>query len=144
MSGALPLLPAINKLMDEVMSPPSFSDGDDGAEDPLAREAAMLASAKKLTLFTAGAASQKYMAALVDQQEVMADIADIVMEVYALESALLRARKLGGGGIASAMTQIYAARAFAVAEQAARRILAAVAEGDTFRIQLAIVRRLVK
>ena len=149
MAGQLPLLPAINKLMDEVMAPPSFNESDAGAEDMLAREAGLLASAKKLALFAAGAASQKYMTGLADQQEVMADIADITMEVYALESALLRTRKLvtgkfGGSSIATAMTQIYAARAFGIIEQAARRILAAVAEGDTLRIQLAILRRLVK
>jgi alkylation response protein AidB-like acyl-CoA dehydrogenase len=144
MSGQLPLLPAINKLMDEVMAPPSFGDSDEGADDPLAREAGLLASAKKLALFTAGAASQKYMTGLIDQQEVMADIADITMEVYALESALLRARKLGGNRIATAMTQLYASRAFGVIEQSARRIVAAVAEGDTLRIQLAILRRLTK
>jgi len=149
-SGQLPLLPAINKLMDEVMAPPSFSDADSGPEDPLAREAAMLASAKKLALFTAGAASQKYMTALADQQEVMADLADIIMEVYALESALLRVRKLNASpnnsaaGNAISMTQIYAAHAFTVIERAARRIVAAVAEGDTLRVQLAILRRLVK
>jgi alkylation response protein AidB-like acyl-CoA dehydrogenase len=148
MSGQLPLLPAINKLMDEVMAPPSFSKSDSD-EEPLAREAALLAAAKKLALFTAGAASQKYMNALAEQQEIMADIADIVMEVYALESALLRARKLISAGsnqaaTAAAMTQIYAAKAFAIVEQAARRILAAVAEGDALRIQLAILRRLSK
>jgi len=144
MSGALPLLPAITKLMDEVMAAPSFSDADSGIDDPLAREAAMLASAKKMALFTAGAASQKYMTGLADQQEVMADIADIVMEVYALESALLRAHKLGGKSTAAAMTQIYASQALAVVERAARRVIAAVAEGDTVRIQLAILRRLAK
>jgi len=154
MSGQLPLLPAINKLMDEVMAPPTFDDADSGPEDPLAREIALLDSAKKLALFTAGAASQKYMTALADQQEIMAEIADIVMEVYALESALLRARKLeahqpGNDRIATAqtaiaMTQIYAAHAFAIVEQAARRVLAAVADGDTLRIQLAILRRLAK
>src|SRR5271168_2441949 len=150
MSGQLPLLPAINKLMDEVMSPPSFSDAYSGPEDPLARESAMLASAKKLALFTAGAASQKYMTALADQQEVMADLADIIMEVYALESALLRVRKLNASpnnsaaGNAISMTQIYAAHAFTVIERAARRIVAAVAEGDTLRVQLAILRRLLK
>jgi alkylation response protein AidB-like acyl-CoA dehydrogenase len=144
MSGQLPLLPAINKLMDEVMSPPCFDASDSGEEDPLAREAGLLTSAKKLALFTAGAASQKYMTALADQQEVMAGIADIVMEVYAMESALLRASKLRGNKTANAMTRIYAAQALAVVEQAARRIMAAVAEGDTLRIQLAILRRLVK
>ena len=144
MSGQLPLLPAINKLMDEVMAPPSFDGADESDDDPLAREAGLLAAAKKLALFTAGAASQKYMTGLADQQEVMADIADITMEVYAVESALLRARKLGGNSNATAMTQLYTAHAFDVIEQAARRIIAAVAEGDTLRIQLAILRRLAK
>jgi hypothetical protein len=127
-----------------VMAPPSFGDLAEDEEDPLAREAGLLASAKKLALFTAGVASQKYMTGLADQQEIMAEIADITMEVYALESALLRARKLGGSSIATTMTQIYAAHAFGVIEQAARRIIAAVAEGDTLRIQLAILRRLAK
>jgi butyryl-CoA dehydrogenase len=144
MSGQLPLLPAIQKLMDEVMAPPSFGDLEDGGDDPLAREAGLLASAKKLALFAAGAASQKYMNGLAEQQEVMAEIADITMEVYALESALLRARKLGAGSIAASMTQLYAAHAFGAIEQAARRVVAAVAEGDTLRIQLAILRRLAK
>lgn len=149
MSGQLPLLPAIKALMDEVMAPPSFNDLSSAADDALAREAAMLAAGRKIALFTAGAASQKYMAALADQQEIMADIANIVAEVYALESALLRARKLAAGktnsaAIPQAMTQIYAEHAFDVIESAARRVLAAVAEGDMLRTQLAILRRLVK
>jgi alkylation response protein AidB-like acyl-CoA dehydrogenase len=146
MSGQLALLPAIKQLMDEVMAPPAFGGGEDDS-DPLAREAAMLANAKKLALFTAGSASQRYMTALAEQQEVMADLADIIIEVYALESALLRARKLAGqpgGAIANAMVQIYAAHAFATVESAALRVLAAVAEGDMLRTQLAILRRLAK
>src|SRR5271170_2289761 len=63
MSGQLPLLPAIKQLMDELMSPPSFSTGEVD-DDPLAREARMLTNAKKLALFASGAASQKYMNAL--------------------------------------------------------------------------------
>ena len=94
MAGQLPLMAAIKKLMDEVLEPPSFEDDTDHSADPLYAEAQMLAGAKKLALFTAGAASQKYMNALADQQEVMADLADIIIQVYALESALLRARKL--------------------------------------------------
>jgi alkylation response protein AidB-like acyl-CoA dehydrogenase len=146
MTGQLPLLPAIKQLMDEIMSPPALGGGEDDS-DPLAREAAMLANAKKLALFSAGSASQRYMATLADQQEVMADLADIIMEVYALESALLRARKLSGqpgAATANAMVQIYAAKAFATIESAALRVLAAVSEGDMLRTQLAIFRRLVK
>jgi butyryl-CoA dehydrogenase len=132
--------------MDEIMAPPAFGGIEDDS-DPLAREASMLANAKKLALFTAGSASQRFMTALTDQQEVMADLADIIMEVYALESALLRARKLAGhpgSASATAMVQIYAARAFATVESAALRVLAAVAEGDMLRTQLAILRRLSK
>jgi butyryl-CoA dehydrogenase len=148
LSGQLPLLPAIKKLMDEVMQPPSFDSGSDSNE-PLAREADVLASAKKLALFAAGVASQRFMAALQDQQEVMADLADMIAQVYALESALLRARKLAAAGkgsaeVAAAMTGLLAEETMALAEQASRRVLAACAEGDLLRTQLAILRRLAK
>ena len=148
LSGQLPLLPAIKKLMDEVMQPPSFDSGADAGE-LLAREGEALASAKKIALFAAGVASQRFMAALQDQQEVMADLADIIMQVYALESALLRARKLAGAGhgaaeAAAAMTGLLADETIALAEQAARRVLAACAEGDLLRTQLSILRRLAR
>jgi alkylation response protein AidB-like acyl-CoA dehydrogenase len=148
MSGQLPLLAAIKQLMDELMSPPSFSESD-GEDDPLAREAQMLANAKKLALFTSGSASQKYMNGLADQQEVMAALADIILEVYALDSALARARKLAAAKskhavLAADITRLYAATAFHIIESAARQVIAAVAEGDMLRTQLAIFRRLVK
>jgi adenine/guanine phosphoribosyltransferase-like PRPP-binding protein len=89
------------------------------------------------------------MAALAEQQEVMADLADIIIQVYALESALLRARKLiqskhALAKPAEAMVHLYAAKAMDIVELASRRIVAAVAEGDTLRVQLAIARRLAK
>ncbi len=62
----------------------------------------MLEAVKKIGLFAAGVASQRYMAALQDQQEVMADLADIITQVFALESALLRARKLAAAGKSTA------------------------------------------
>jgi len=148
LSGKLPLLPAIKKLMDEVTQPPSFGTGADAGE-VLAREAEVLAAAKKIALFSAGVASQRFMAALQDQQEVMADLADIIMQVYGLESALLRARKIAGTGrgsseVAAAMTGLLAEETMGLAEQAARRVLAACAEGDLLRTQLAILRRLAR
>jgi alkylation response protein AidB-like acyl-CoA dehydrogenase len=148
MSGELPLLGAIKKLMDEVMQPPSFDGGGDVGER-LAHEAEVLAAVKKMSLFAAGVASQRFMTALQDQQEVMADLADMIAEVYALESALLRARKLGSSrkiaaDTAAAMTGLLADEALTVAEPAAKRVLAASAEGDTLRTQLAILRRLAK
>jgi butyryl-CoA dehydrogenase len=146
LSGKLPLLPAIKKLMDEVMQPPSFDSGSDEGE-LLARETEALASAKKIALFSAGVASQRFMTGLQEQQEVMADLAAIIMQVYALESTLLRARKLAIAGkssakVASAMTGLLADETMALAEQAAKRVLAACSEGDLLRTQLAILRRL--
>jgi hypothetical protein len=138
------------------MSPPSPSF-DDAEPDALAREAQILANAKKLALLAAGAASQKYMNNLADQQEIMADIADMLIEIYAVESAILRARKNSGahvplsaakGNVGKNLgvlaTQYYTAHAMTIIEPAARRVLAAVAEGDMLRTQLAILRRLVK
>ena len=128
------------------MEPPSF-DGDDESDDPLAPEAALLANLKKVALFCSGAATQKYMQALQEQQEIMGDLADMTMQVFALESALLRARKLGSqpqAKTAHAMVKLFAADALAGMDKAARRVLAAVAEGDMLRTQLAILRRLLK
>jgi len=145
-SGQLPLLGAIKKLMDEVMQPPSFDAGGDAGE-LLAREAEVLAAVKKIALFAAGVASQRFMTALQEQQEVMADLADIITQVYALESSLLRARKLAGrsaGDVAAAMTGLLADETMGLAQCAARRVLAACAEGDLLRTQLALLRRLAR
>jgi hypothetical protein len=131
-----------------VTAPPSFDDAA-GSDDPLANEVELLANAKKIALFAAGAASQKYMAALADEQEVMGELADILIQVYSFESALLRAQKLGASGTASAglagsIAKVHAEHCFSAIETAARRVLAAVAEGDMLRTQLAIFRRLSK
>ena len=140
---------AIKTLMDEVMAGPAEKEEREGA---LAEEFGLLASAKKLSLFVAGAATQKYMAAIADEQEVMAAIADMIIEVFVMESALLRAEKIGarktGSGpnkeVAVAIARIYAAKAMEAVELSARRVIAAVAEGDMLRTQLTILRRLAK
>src|SRR5215469_16951644 len=147
MSGQLPLLPAIKRLMDEVLSGPSTGDEFEGA---LAEEQKLVAQAKKLGLFAAGAATQKYMQAIQDQQEIMGAIADMTIETYALESAVLRAQKLveakgeREAALAVAMTRVYLAQAMEKIESAARKVIAAVAEGDMLRTQFAILRRLAK
>ena len=147
MSGQLPLMPAIKKLMDEVLAGPSSGEEIDG---PLAEERKLVLQAKKLGLFAAGAATQKYMQAIQDQQEIMGAIADMVIESYAMESAVLRAQKIAssqGGSAAAlpiAMTRVYLSQAMERIEAAARKIIAAVADGDMLRTQLAILRRLAK
>jgi alkylation response protein AidB-like acyl-CoA dehydrogenase len=147
MSGQLPLMPAIKKLMDEVLSGPSLSEDFEG---PLAGERKLVMSAKKLGLFVAGAATQKYMQTIQDQQEVMGAIADMVIETYAMESAVLRAQKIAehnGEAAASlpiAMTRVYLSQAMEKVEAAAKKVISAVADGDMLRTQLAILRRLAK
>jgi len=146
LAGKLPLLAAIQKVVDEVMSSPGSGEESEG---PLAGVHKLLANAKKLGLFAAGAASQKYMQALVDQQEVMGALADCITEVYALESALLRAEKLLASGASAAkqaviLTQYYAVKAFQTVELASRKVIAAVAEGDMIRTQMAMLRKLAK
>jgi butyryl-CoA dehydrogenase len=147
MSGQLPLMPAIKKLMDEVLSGPSQGEDIEGA---LAEERKLVSQAKKLGLFVAGAANQKYMQAIQDQQEVMGAIADMVIETYAMESAVLRAQKISetkgeaAAALPVAMARVYLSQAMEKVEAAAKKIIAAVADGDMLRTQLAIVRRLSK
>ena len=147
MSGKLPLMPAIKKLMDEVLSGPAVGEELEGA---LAAERQMVANMKKVGLLVAGAASQKYMTQLADQQEILAALADIIIEAYAAESAVLRAQKMvasqgeAAGANAVRMAQVYLEKAFAVVEQSARKVIAAVAEGDMLRTQMTILRRLAK
>ena len=147
MSGQLPLMPAIKKLMDEVVAGPV---GGEDREGPLSEERKLVAQAKKLSLFAAGSATQKYMQALENQQEILGAIADMVIEVYAMESAVLRAQKIAerqgqsAAGLPIAMTRVYLSSAMEKVEANARKIIAAVAEGDMLRTQLAILRRLAK
>jgi butyryl-CoA dehydrogenase len=147
-AGKLPLLAAIKRVMDEVMEPPSF-DAAASSGEPLTREAEILSKTRRIALFAAGVASQRFMTGLEEQQEIMADLADMISHVYALESALLRARKLAAAGrntaeAAAAMTGLLADETMALAEQASRRVLAACGEGDALMTQLAILRRLAR
>ncbi len=143
MSGKLALMPAIKSIMDEVMSGPGEKEEREGA---LAAEYNLLAAAKKLTLFVAGSATQKYMQKIADEQEVMGALADMIIAVYTMESAILRAEKIGtsDSSIPTAMARLYAARAIETIEKSARMVIAAVAEGDMARTQFAILRRLAR
>jgi alkylation response protein AidB-like acyl-CoA dehydrogenase len=147
MTGQLPLMPAIKKLMDEVLSGPSLAEELEGA---LPEERRLVGQAKKLGLFASGAATQKYMQAIQDQQEIMGAIADMTIETYAMESAVLRAQKIveakgeAAAALPIAMTRVYLSLAFEKVESAAKKVIAAVADGDMLRTQLAILRRLTK
>jgi alkylation response protein AidB-like acyl-CoA dehydrogenase len=146
MSGKLPLMAAIKKLMDEIMSGPSMEE----TEGPLSEERRVVANAKKIALFTAGIAMQKYMMALKDRQEVLAAIADIVIETYAMDSCLLRAQKIlatqgeAAARLPVAMSQIYMNYATDKIAGWGKKVIADVAEGDMLRTYMTILRRLTK
>src|ERR1700693_4311054 len=128
MSGQLPLMPAIKKLMDEVLSGPSVGEELDGL---LTEERKVVGQAKKLGLFAAGAATQKYMQAIQDQQEIIGAIADMTIESYAMESAVLRAQKIAetkgeaAAAVPIAMTRVYLTQAMEKIESAAKKVFTA-------------------
>ena len=148
LSGRLALLPAAQALMDEILSPSMASfDLDAGL---LATEQKLAQNAKKVALMTLGTAAQKYMMGLAEQQEILMGVADIIMDAYAMESAILRTLKLARAqGESSAARYIDMTRAFcndAVEriEMHAKNTLAAMAEGDELRTLLAALRRFTK
>jgi hypothetical protein len=148
LSGKLKLLPAAQALMDEVLSPQIASFDDD--ETVLAAEQKLARNAKKVALMTLGTAAQKYMMTLGEQQEVLLGIADIIMDTYAMESAILRAQKLAvsQGEDAAAryidMTRVFCNDAVERIEARAKNTLAGMAEGDELRTLLAALRRFTK
>jgi alkylation response protein AidB-like acyl-CoA dehydrogenase len=147
-SGQLALLPAAQKLMDEVLSPALQSFDED--EEVLAAEMKLARNAKKIALMTLGTAAQKYMTKLADQQEILLGVADIIIDTYAMESAILRAQKMvaSKGEDAAAryldMVRVFTNDAVERVETNARNVLAAMSEGDELRTLLAALRRFAK
>jgi butyryl-CoA dehydrogenase len=135
--GLLPLMEAGKKLHAEILAGPQ-----------LGGEIDMVANAKKIGLFTMGMAVQKYMGALEEQQEVVANITDILMNAYAMESAMLRAEKIARSGKnadnAKDMAAVFAREAMDIIESASKTVLTACGEGDTLRGNLAILKRFAK
>ena len=148
LSGKLALLPAAQALMDEILTPQMMGFDDD--EQVLAAEQKLALNAKKVALMTLGTAAQKYMMKLGDQQEVLMGIADIIIDTYAMECAILRTQKLiVAQGEAGAerfidMTRVFCNDAVERIEARAKNTLAAMAEGDELRTLLAALRRFVK
>ena len=146
LKGGLPLIPAAQKLQDEIMSPsPAVPPGDALLEEQQ-RAVAMF---KKAALAVLGLALQTYGQKLSDQQEVLTYTADILMDTFGAESVVLRALRSASASVATADLQAEAARAFVNdaalrIDAAAKSALAAMTEGDTLRTHLAALRRLLK
>jgi hypothetical protein len=91
--GELGLLKAAKDLQGELLNPqPPPFDGDEGGT--LAAELKLAQNAKKVALMILGTAAQKYMTELQNQQEILLNAADIIIDAYAMETAILRAQKL--------------------------------------------------
>jgi alkylation response protein AidB-like acyl-CoA dehydrogenase len=148
LAGKLALLPAAQALMDEILSPQPLGFDDD--EGLLAAETKLAKNAKKVGLMTLGTAAQKYMMTLGEQQEILIGIADIIMDAYAMESAILRTQKLAAsqGEDAAAryidITRVFCNDAVERIEARAKNTLAGMAEGDELRTLLAALRRFTK
>jgi alkylation response protein AidB-like acyl-CoA dehydrogenase len=147
LKGDLPLMQAAKALQDEIMSPSmSVPDDSDGV---LGSEARACGAFKKVVLLVAGTAMQRYGTKIEQEQEVLSFLADILIDTYSSESAVLRAQAAAAGKLSNAELHQDAAKV-AVNESAgrielsARSALAAMADGDVLRTQLAALRRLLK
>ena len=144
--GDLPLFAAARALRDEVMSPSLPVEVD---EAPLAAERQAVRAFAKAALLLAGTAAERYRERLDQEQELLLWLADVIIDVYAAESALLRASQSTASNHPTASLQADAARLFVTSaairiEAAVREALAALAEGDDLRVLLAALRRLLK
>jgi hypothetical protein len=124
---------------------PSFDED----EAVLAAESKLAQNAKKVALMILGTAGQKYMTALAEQQEILLNAADIIIEAYAMETAVLRAQKLAATGSQNSeryveMAAVYCNDAIQRVEAKAKNTLAAMSDGDEARTLLAALRRFTK
>ncbi len=144
MGGQLALIPAAMKLADEILAGPSFEEAPEGV---LADEARVVANAKKMFLQAAGGAAQKFREKLAEEQELIGALSNMVMEIYAMESCLLRAQKAAAAKGESATkimidaTRVFIAEAAERVEHEAKRAVTAVNEGDMLTTQMAVLKR---
>jgi butyryl-CoA dehydrogenase len=147
MGGQLPLIPAAMKLADEILAGPSYEEAPEG---PLSAETVVVANSKKIFLQCAGGAVQKFRDKLADEQELVAALANIVMEIYAMESVMLRAQKAAANrGESASQAMLDAARVFISdaserVEHEAKRAIAAIHEGDMLTTQMSVLKRFSK
>ncbi|MEP6540038.1 MAG: acyl-CoA dehydrogenase family protein [Bryobacteraceae bacterium] len=136
--GQLPLVEAVKKLQAELLGGPAPVAGGN-------EEAKLVANAKKAGLFVLGVAYQRFLTAIEEQQEVLSGITDVLMNAFAMESVYLRTEKLGSRGTnAAAMSAVFLREAMEQVESSARTVVAACSEGDSLRMNLAVLKRFTK
>jgi alkylation response protein AidB-like acyl-CoA dehydrogenase len=148
MKGEIDLMGPAMAVGKEIMSIPDFSTTDD--ETLFAAEKKVLKNLKKAALMVSGAAVQKFMMSLSNEQEILMNVADMAIEIYVAESALLRVEKLIGiKGEAAAelqkdMAMIYLNEAVSKVNSAGREAITSFAEGDELRVMLMGLKRFTK
>jgi len=144
MKGQLGIIPAAKALQEEILNPQMSFDEDEGV---LASEIKLAQNAKKVALMILGTAAQKYMLELSNQQEVLLSCADIIIDAYQMETAILRAQKLAEKGDATSqidMASVFCNDAIQRVEAKAKNTLAAITEGDETKMLLVALRRFTK
>jgi hypothetical protein len=147
MKGELPLQAEAMKAFEALMTP-SFEELDESI--PFAEEKALLKNLKTLFLILAGTAVQKYMTRLADEQEILLAAADMAIQIFAIESAVLRAEKASrtaserNKALLAAAVKVFAFSATEVAGSAAKKGAFYVEEGDQLLMILSGVRRFAK
>ncbi|QRG67002.1 acyl-CoA dehydrogenase family protein [Brevibacillus choshinensis] len=146
MKGELPLLQAAANLQQELMSyyPQEIEDA------PLAAEKHLIDMTRKIILMVAGSALMKYQQAISKEQELLAFAADMLIELYAMDSIVKRTEKaIAANGLESEqqkldLTTVYVQEAFDRIEGWAKEALAAMEEGDDLRLRLSILKKLTR
>ena len=147
LKGKLGLLEAGRAIQEEILNPQISFDEDSGL---LAHETRLAQNAKKIALMVVGTAAQKYMMALSDEQEILLNCADIIMDAYQMETAILRAKKFAekngeeAAGRQIDMAAVYCNDAIQRVEAKAKNTIAAISEGDTMRTLLVALKRFTK
>ena len=139
-AGHLPLYESARRVVDEVMSASAAVE----QAGPLGAELAAVAQAKKALLFTAGSAVQKFGDGMRDQQEILMHLSNMVSETYAMDTAVQRLMKKKLQDPHTDVARTFINDAINRVDFSARQVLAATAEGDTLRTQLAALRRLIR
>ena len=144
LKGEIGVIPAAKKLQDELLSPTGASAlGEEGLDADLKTAGAF----KKVALMVLGTAMQTYGQKLTDEQEILCAAADILIDTYAAESAVLRAREAAGrpdGRLHEAAARTFVNDAAQRVQATATNALAGMAEGDTLRTLMAALRRVLK
>lgn len=148
MKGQMDLMGPAMAVSKEIMSIPDFGSGDE--EGLFVAEKKVLKNMKKAILMVAGAAVQKFMMKLSHEQEILMNVADMIIETYIAESTLLRVEKLIGikgeeaVSLQKDMALCYLQDAVAKLNNAGREAIMSFAEGDELRVMLMGLKRFSK